>query len=142
MASRAIVCVGNSLLPEDDLGGRVFRRLGEMALPADMDIIDGGLCGIDLIRVVEGRRRVVFADTIRGLPTPDAVATLTGDEVAARASSFGHDAGLPYLLRLMPAVCVPPPPETAVVGADCDASEETVRRVAERCLEIAIHGLS
>lgn len=140
MAATAIICLGNRYVPGDDVGCRVYDHLAGSALPPEVEIIDGGLCGLDLLRPVEGKRRVVFADAVAGLAEPGEIVVLSREQVAGYAGRYGHGAGLPYLLQLLPQVCQPPLPEIALVGAEGVVDEDTIRILAERCMEIAIHG--
>ena len=147
MNPTVIICVGNRFVPNDDLGCRVFDHLASASLPAGTVLVDGGLCGLDLLRVIEGKRRVVFADALTGMASTGEVVVLDRLEVATYAASYGHGAGLPYLLRLLPQVCPAPMPEIVLVGAQVRgdpnlpaADELTVRAVAARCLEVAEHG--
>ncbi|MFA6497791.1 MAG: hydrogenase maturation protease [Desulfurivibrionaceae bacterium] len=140
MAAVTVICLGNRYVPGDDVGCRVFDYLSGISTPAYVEIIDGGLCGLDLLRSVEGKRRVVFADAVTGMGAPCEIVVLSREQVADYAGSYGHSAGLPYLLRLLPQVCLPPLPEIALVGAEGIVDEGTVRMLAQRCMEIAIHG--
>lgn len=140
MAAIAVICLGNRYVPGDDVGCRVFDHLAGIVTPFDVEIIDGGLCGLDLLRLVEGKRRVVFADAVTGIAPPGEPVTLTRAQVAGYAGRYGHGAGLPYLLQLLPQVCRPPLPEIALVGAEGAVDDRTIRILAERCMEIAIHG--
>lgn len=146
MSQTAIICLGNRFAPGDDIGCQVYDHLARTSLPADIVLIDGGLCGLDLLPLMESKRRVVFADALTGMATDEAVIVLDRAAVAAYASHYGHGAGLPYLLHLLPQVCSGPLPEIALVGAET-ASEAatdatTVHAVAARCLELAVHGLA
>lgn len=143
MATRAVICLGNRYIPGDDLGYRVFDRLtgGEARIDADIDVIDGGLAGLDLLRLIEGRRRVVFVDAVAGIAPPGEIVVLDRAAVAAHAGGYGHSAGLPYLLHMLPQVCAAPLPEIALVGAEGAPDAATVRMLAERSLEIACHGI-
>lgn len=140
MAAIALICLGNRYVPGDDVGCRVHDHLADSAMPPDVEIIDGALCGLNLLRSVEGKRRVVFADAVAGLVKPGEIVVLSREQIAEHAGRYGHGAGLSYLLQLLPQVCPPPLPEIALVGAEGGADEGTIRRVAERCMEIAIHG--
>ena len=145
MSGNAIICLGNRYGAGDDVGCRVFDRLSSDELPEEMELVDGGLCGLDLLRVMEGRRRVVFVDALAGLADAGTVVVLSREQVAAHAGGYGRGAGLPYLLRLLPQVCAAPLPEIALVGTELlggdDAADESViGDLAARCMEVAIHG--
>lgn len=141
MQSQAIICIGNRLVERDALGGRVFDALADLpALPADTDLIDGGLKGLDLLGYIEDRRRVIFVDALDEASFEPGVRVLTQDAVAAFSTGYGHDAGLPYLLSLLPKVCQQPLPEILLVGAAGPATQTIVEKIVECCLEIAGHG--
>ena len=140
VAGIVVICLGNRYIPGDDLGCRVFDYLAGISTPPDIEVIDGGLCGLDLLRLVEGKTRVVFADAVVGIAEAGTIVVLNREEVADYAGCYGHSAGLPYLLRLLPQLCPPPLPEITLVGAQGAVDEHTVRILAQRCMEIAIHG--
>ena len=143
MSGNAIICLGNRYVAGDDVGCRVFDRLSSGELPEEMELVDGGLCGLDLLRLVEGRRRVVFVDALAGLADAGSVVVLSREQVAAYAGGYGHGAGLPYLLRLLPQVCATPLPEIALVGTELmgnAADESVIGDLAARCMEVALHG--
>lgn len=146
MSQTAIICLGNRFAPGDDIGCQVYDHLARTPLPADIVLVDGGLCGLDLLHLMESKRRVVFADALTGMATDDGIVVLNRTEVAAYASHYGHGAGLPYLLHLLPQVCSGPMPEIVLVGAEsrmeAAADAATVHAVAARCLELAVHGLA
>jgi len=134
-----IVCVGNRFVPGDDLGGRVHDLLAGRPLPDGIELVDGGLHGLDLLRVVEGARRAVFVDSIAGFGAPGAVVVLPRAEVAALAEgAWGHHAGLPHLFHLLPRLCDGPPPEVILVGAEGPAGPAAVEAVAARAMAEAL----
>jgi len=135
-----VIGVGNALAPEDALGSRVCRRLEARALPPGVEVVDGGLAGIDLLRWVERTERVIFVDAVAGFGAAGDVVMLDQRAIERLPAPprWGHDGGLAYLLRLIPALYPPAErPELAVVGAEGEASEETVDAVAELCLRLA-----
>lgn len=137
MAAR-IICVGNRHVRGDDFGPRVYDCLVARTLPAAVDIVDGGLAGLDLLRYLEDGRRVVFVDAVAGFAAPGGLVLLGAAEVARHcAGGFGHAAGLPYLLRVMPAVLDSPPPAVSVIGHEGAAGARTVRAAARLALRIA-----
>lgn len=142
MAATAVICLGNRFVPGDDAGCRVYDRLSGADAPQDIDVIDGGLCGLDLLRLVEGRRRVVFVDAVAGMAETGGIVVLDREQAAAYAGRYGHGAGLPYLLRLLPRVCEAPLPDIALVGVEAPADAPAIRALAQRCMEVAIHGVA
>jgi Ni,Fe-hydrogenase maturation factor len=46
-----IVCIGNRYVHGDDLGPRVYDQLTARALLNDVQVIDGGVAGLNLLRI-------------------------------------------------------------------------------------------
>lgn len=139
---RRIICIGNRYVPEDAAGSRVYERLRRSPLPDDVELIDGGLAGLGLLRLLEGVERVIFVDRTIGLGD-DGVVVLDAAQVAALAEGpFEHSAGLPYLLRVLPAVCEGPLPQIWLVGVESDKPEEerTIDEAASLALKLAVDG--
>lgn len=142
-AALRIVCIGNSLRPEDAAGPRVFEALLEAGLPSGVEAIDGGLGGIDLLGALEGARRVVFVDAVEGFTDVGATVVLAPEDLGDSAQEvFGHGAGLPYLLRIAPAVLEGALPEMIVLGLEGEASPAMIEAAAARSLELVRHGPS
>lgn len=136
-----IVCLGNLLAPDDSAGLRVLEILRRRELPAGVDLVDGGLGGLGLLRYVEGAGRVVFVDRVMGFSEREPVVVLDAEEVASRASDrFDHDAGLPWLLRILPGVCEGAVPEVLLVGIEDPSAEGAGEAAAELALRLASGG--
>ncbi|MFH1723435.1 MAG: hydrogenase maturation protease [Elusimicrobiota bacterium] len=135
---RRIVCVGNRLLPTDDAGPRVYDLLSRRALPAGVEIVDGGLSGLDLLRCVEGAERVVFVDSVQGFARPGEIVTLEAEDLSRHeAPEYGHSDGLAYLLNALPAVCEGKVPELALVGVEGAADGRGLRAMADASVRLA-----
>jgi hydrogenase maturation protease len=134
-----IICIGSAYDARDAAGPLVHERLARRPRAPGVDLIDGGLAGLDLVRVVEGARRVVFVDAVDGpAPLGGEVLTLDPQEVAAYATgAFDHSAGLPYLLRVLPIVLDTPMPEVSIVAVRGVASSDTLDRAAALALQLA-----
>lgn len=136
---RRIVCVGNRYVPEDAAGPAVYDLLAEGPLPADVELVDGGLRGLDLLRAFDGAERVVCVDRILGSSSAEPVVVLSAEEAAMKCRPFGHAAGLPYLLRALPWVAEGPLPDVRVVAV-ADPSPEGLREAARISLLLATGG--
>jgi len=97
-----ILGVGNYLMSDDGLSVHVLERLiTEKDLPDNIDIVDGGTCGLDLLQYLEGISNLVIIDAIKtknGIP--GSIIRLEGDQIPAYLSLkiSPHDIGLPDLL--------------------------------------------
>lgn len=136
MAAR-IVCIGNRYAEGDDFGPRVYDALA--ALPQQVEIVDGGLAGLDLLRLLDAGREVVLVDAVEGFAEPGALTLLDGAEVARQADgAYGHQAGLPFLLQVLPLAAEHPPPRIRLVGCEGAASDAAVREAARLSLQLAL----
>ena len=57
-----ILGLGNPLREDDGIGLRVVQDLATRDLPDDVEIMDGGTRGLELVTLLEGRRRVIVVD--------------------------------------------------------------------------------
>ncbi len=124
----------------DNAGPRVHDHLVRRRLPAGLEVVDGGLAGLNLLRLAEGARRLVFVDQVRGFAPPDAVVVLTREAALAGggAAGFGHGGGLGYLLAALPAACEGPLPAVRVVGLEAPCTGAAVARAAALALAAAV----
>jgi hydrogenase maturation protease len=137
-----ILCIGNRYFPGDDTGPRVYDYLvAPPGPPAGMCVIDGGLAGLALLALLEGRRRVVLVDRVEGFAAPGVPVVLAGTTVAALADGYGHSGGIPFLLAMLPRVCPPPWPECHLVGMAGAVDDQAVGLLARYSIEVARNGV-
>lgn len=129
---RALICCGNRLIKADGIGPRVFDRLVGHSLPVGVELIDGGIAGLDLLGLIEGRERVVLVDTLAddwSMPT-----LLDREALASLAGTYGHGAGLPFLAAMAPLV-LDSVPEIFLVGAPARSDEKALDALVRTCME-------
>ncbi|MCB2214923.1 hydrogenase maturation protease [Desulfofustis glycolicus] len=142
-----IICIGNRFVPADAAGPTVYDRLRELALPTgEIDLVDGGLQGLNLLPLLERGGRVVFVDAVSGFVDNDAdrLVLLDGAEISTwpEQHRFDHGAGIGYLLAVLPQVCDGEMPrEIAVVGIEGTYDAQLIERAARLSIEVARHGL-
>lgn len=59
-----ILGIGNILMKDDGVGVRVAEKMMEMHLPHDVEVMDGGVQGLNLLYYIEGRKKVIVIDTV------------------------------------------------------------------------------
>ncbi len=134
---KRIICIGNRYLPEDAAAILVYEALISMELPAGVEVVDGGLAGLDLLYLVEGMERVVFVDAVSGFGVHGSVSLLNKNEVTALADQcFGHSSGLPYLLKVMPEVCQGILPQVKILGIEGIPNLKTVEMASSLALRV------
>lgn len=140
-----IICIGNRFVEEDCAGLQVFDCIQEMRLlPSGIELFEGGLAGLNLLPLLEQGGRVVFVDAVKGFTRSGEIVILTHREIlqCPGQSHFGHDAGLPYLLAILPKVCDGELPEDIVLlGLEGRCAEKTLEKAAKMSVAIAMHGL-
>jgi hydrogenase maturation protease len=80
-----IACIGNIFLGDDAFGVEVARRLVEQPFPAEVQVIDFGIRGLDLAyALLDGYEAVILVDAV---PRGEAPGTLYVLELDAEESS-------------------------------------------------------
>lgn len=134
---RRIICVGNRYVAGDDLGPLVYDYLRCQSLPAQVEVIDGGLAGLNLLSFVEGASHLIFVDALTG-EGPSGQAIVLSGLTAFNESPlhYNHATGLAYLLGVLPHLYPDELPEIIVVGAVGQVDPQTIAQVADCCLNI------
>lgn len=76
----AVIGCGNLARCDDGVGVAVVRELRERRPPADVDLIDAGTAGMDVMFRVRGARQVVIVDACRSGSAPGTVFRLPARE--------------------------------------------------------------
>jgi hydrogenase maturation protease len=59
-----ILGIGNILMKDDGVGVRVVQSIRDTDLPSDVEIMDGGVLGLNLMYYIEGRKKVIVIDAV------------------------------------------------------------------------------
>lgn len=96
-----VLGVGNILLSDEGVGVHAVHLLRERyRFPQEVEILDGGTLGLDLLPYVEGADRLLIVDAVQMDAPPGTVARLEGAEVSAvlGLKYSPHQVGLSDLL--------------------------------------------
>jgi len=78
-----ILGLGNLLLRDEGVGVHAVQALGERyQLPDEVEIVDGGTSGMELLDALCGRDHVIVCDAIRSDAQPGSVQRIDGDRLA------------------------------------------------------------
>lgn len=133
-----IICVGNRFVDQDAGGCRVHDLLRSMPLPEQVEVIDGGLAGLDLLRLLEGATRVIFVDSVIGFGSGSEPVVVGAAEAAAGTDPrCDHASGLGYLLHVFPAVLEEAPSQVIVVGIRESTNRAAIQKAAALSLRLA-----
>lgn len=96
-----ILGVGNLLLSDEGVGIRVIERLqAEYELPEQVQVLDGGTLGLDLLYYLEGVENLLIIDAVEMESEPGTLLRMEGDEVPSFLSikMSPHQIGIPDML--------------------------------------------
>jgi hydrogenase maturation protease len=133
-----IICIGNRFIQGDDFGPRVYSQLRERAFPDFVQVIDGGIMGLNLLRVFDECERLVFVDSLTGGDSTGEVQVFEGAALWSDETSYSHTSGLGYLLQADLAIRGHSLPQIFLVGVDGQASDTTVAQAADRCAKLVL----
>ena len=98
-----VLGLGNILLQDEGLGVRTVERLmADFSLPPEVEALDGGVMGLDLLPRLEGVSALLIVDAVRAGWPPGTLVRLEGDAIpAALAHKMSmHQSGLQELLAV------------------------------------------
>ena len=101
MAKNLILGVGNLLLTDEGIGIHAVQRiLDTQALPEDVNVVDGGTAGLNLLYDLEGVDKLVIIDAVETGHPPGSIVRLAGDQIPAYMSLkvSPHEITLPDFL--------------------------------------------
>jgi hydrogenase maturation protease len=82
MAKYVVLGIGNILLTDEGVGVRVIEALEqEYDLPPEVEVIDGGTCGMEMLEQLEDLDGLVVVDCVRCGQAPATPVLLKGDDV-------------------------------------------------------------
>lgn len=96
-----ILGVGNLLMSDEGVGVHVIQRLvSDFQLPEQVQILDGGTLGMDLLYYLEGVENLLLIDAVEAHREPGALIRLEDDAVPAFLSIkiSPHQLGVPDML--------------------------------------------
>jgi len=83
-----ILGVGNILMKDEGIGVHVVKRMREMALPDNVEILDGGTAGLDLVEYIENRRKLIVIDAVKTGDRPGTIYRLTEANLKAKPKAI------------------------------------------------------
>jgi hydrogenase maturation protease len=114
-----VLGVGNILLKDEGVGVHVARRLMDIDLPPQVEVVDGGTAGFDLLDDIEGREKVVVVDTVKGGKPPGTIYRMTTEDIEETPKSrlSLHDIDMTDLLKLADLFKIEKP-DIVVIGVE------------------------
>jgi hydrogenase maturation protease len=101
MGKTLILGIGNLLLSDDGVGVHFVQRLeATRKLPGDVQVVDGGTAGLDLLYYLQDISKLIVVDAMQTGGPPGSFRRLTGDQVPAYMAlkMSPHEIALPDML--------------------------------------------
>lgn len=121
-----LIGLGNILMQDEGIGVHAIKALQERFLiPPELEVVDGGTAGLNLLPFLEGRDRVLFVDAVDFGQEPGFMGELANDAIPAlfgKDKASLHHVGLAEVLalaRLMEIL----PKEICLIGIQPQAME-------------------
>ena len=132
-----ILGCGNPLMGDDGIGIRVIEKLKKTPLNEmeGVDIIDAGVCGLDMLNLFEGASKVIIVDAVVGGGGSEvgSIRRFSGDELKGGGFQDGfsvHDIGISDVLNI--GEHVQSMPEVVVFGIEIRRKFELSMELTER----------
>ncbi|WP_020585311.1 HyaD/HybD family hydrogenase maturation endopeptidase [Desulfobacter curvatus] len=119
MNNITVLGVGNILYTDDGVGIRVVEKLEkEYEFSDNVDIIDGGVLGVNLLGIISNAGRLIVVDTVLNHGRPGGLHRLDHDRIPNRilAKNSLHQVDLIEALTLCSAL--DHVPETTIIGIE------------------------
>lgn len=113
-----VLGIGNILLSDEGVGVRVVEQLERnFVLPATVNVIDGGTCGMEMLEQLENLDALIVVDCVRHGQPPATPVLLKGDAVPVffKTKLSPHQVGLSDVLASLE-FTGKAPQYTAIVG--------------------------
>jgi hydrogenase maturation protease len=126
---------GSPLMGDDGVGLKVIELLKktELAELEDLDIVDAGVCGLDLLNLLDGAKKIIIVDAVLANSPPGSVYRIEGKDLLKGTEFHSlisvHDLTVTDVLMI--AEQVQDLPEIVVIGIEIGA------RATELSLEIS-----
>lgn len=120
-----ILGIGNILLKDEGIGVHVVNKLKEMQLPPDVEVMDGGTLGIDLLFYIEGRKKVIVIDTVKAGEPPGTMYRFTDKDLIIKKGALRSAHGIDFTDVIKAAEFLGTKPEEIVfIGVEPEIIDE------------------
>jgi hydrogenase maturation protease len=148
-AKTVVLGVGNLLLSDEGVGVHVVKRLSEMSLPPDVEVVEGGVEGLGLMNVIMGASRLIVIDAVKAGGAPGSIYRFGPEELTLHADDSKisiHEIGILEVIRLSD--LLGHVPKTTVIGVEPKSIETgmelsvEIRKKIPRIIELVLGELS
>jgi len=91
-----ILGIGNILIKDEGIGVRVAEQMMTMSLPPDVEVMDGGTGGLDLLYAIEGRKKVIVVDAVKTGSPPGTLFRFTDKDLGEKKGTLRSAHGIDF----------------------------------------------
>lgn len=91
-----ILGIGNIIIKDEGVGVRVAQEMQRMSLPPDVEVLDGGIKGLDLLDFIEDREKVVVVDAVKAGAPPGTLFRFTDKDLAGKKGMLRSAHGIDF----------------------------------------------
>ncbi|WP_041587638.1 HyaD/HybD family hydrogenase maturation endopeptidase [Thermincola potens] len=98
-----VLGVGNILLQDEGVGIHVIQALQKMSLPENVDVIEGGTAGLELLPLIEDYSHMIVVDAVNAGEKPGTLFRFKPDDVTGFPGNIEtsvHQLGLLEVLQM------------------------------------------
>ncbi len=137
-----ILGIGNILMSDEGLGVHIVNRMLDsgMSIPDDVEVVDGGTAGFDLIPLMQGRDKIVIVDALKADDRPGSVYRFRPDRLTSSANRMSlHEIGIMEVIRVLRLMGETPEIEiVGVVPEDVATLDINISSAVRECMPAAI----
>lgn len=104
MKQITVLGIGNILMQDEGFGVRVVEQLlRQYSFPSNVQVLDGGTLGMELLRFLIGTDKLILVDAVSGNLSPGSIYQFHNDEVKAyfKEKVSMHELGIQDVLAVM-----------------------------------------
>jgi hydrogenase maturation protease len=91
-----VLGIGNTMLTDEGIGVRVAEKMMKMSLPPEVEVMDGGIKGLDLLYFIEGRKKVIVVDAVKAGAPSGTLFRFTDNDLAAKKGIMRSAHGIDF----------------------------------------------
>lgn len=139
-----VLGIGNILLRDEGVGVRAIEAMQSMSLPPDVELLDGGTCGADLVDEIASRHKLIVIDAVKTDAPAGAIFRLTPDQLLHGDQQMSlHEFGMMDTLAMARTLGCPPR-EVVIFGVQPEVVEyglelsDTVKACLPRLIQAVL----
>lgn len=139
-----ILGVGNTIQMDDGIGVHVIEEMSKNPIPQNAELFDGGTLGYDLLGAIEGRKKIIVIDAVKGQQSPGTLYKFSPEDVPSDNNYDSlHQLGIIEAIRLA-GLQNKAPDQTVIIGVEPEIIDwglsltDTVKKKIPRIIDMVM----